>query len=79
MLCISISKLCSNQYRVRASTGDSFSAEDAQTEADELRAARLAAMVTALDKAKLFLRRQPREARVRFNVRNRDVMGLQQN
>ena len=41
-------------------------------EADELRAARLQSLVAALDKAKLFLRRQPRELRVRSPARRSD-------
>lgn len=45
--------------------GYGFSVEEAQAEADDLRAARLQSLVVALDKAKLFLRHQPREMRVR--------------
>lgn len=41
--------------------------DEAQAEADDLRAARLQSLVVALDKAKLFLRHQPREMRVRHS------------
>jgi hypothetical protein len=45
--------------------GDAFSAEEAQREADELQRARITALITALDRVKLFLRHQARDDRVR--------------
>ena len=48
-----------------ALAAEGFAPEDAQAEADENRTGRVQALVATLDKAKLFLRRQPREIRVR--------------
>lgn len=44
--------------------GYGFSPEEAQAEADELKASRQQSLVISLDKAKMFLRRQPREMRM---------------
>ena len=46
--------------------GEAFSAEEAQREADELQRARTMALITALDRVKLFLRHQARDDRVRY-------------
>lgn len=51
-------------FTCRTYSGDGYEAAEAQQEADEVRKGRITALMTALDKAKLFLRHQMRDDRV---------------